>query len=573
MTAEVTPHHFTLTDAALRAASTRVFKVQPAAAHRRRRRPRSSAGSPTAPSTPSPPTTRPHAAGAEGAPVRPGAARDARARDRARRSTLTELVEPGCSPRGRCSALLSWRPAAIAGLAAEPRRAARGRAAPANLCVIDPRRRWDGRRRPRLASRARNTPFAGRELDRPGPPHRCCAASRSSSTARPRDDRDVTARSPSVTSCRPLLVLADGTVFEGEALGAEPPGGVADRRARLQHRRCPATRRSSPTRRYAGQIITFTYPHIGNYGVNAADDESRAPVLPRRRRARPGPPAEQLARRPATSTRSCAATGSPGITGIDTRRLTRHLRDAGAMPGRVRQRAGPTVTTPAGRRAAPSRAPTASTSSPRSPPTEPYTVGRRRRAAQSSPTTSASSARSCATSRGIGHRRGRAGVDARRPRCWPAGPTGSSSRTAPATPPRSRDAADADRRAARRGPGVRHLPRPPDPRPRARRRRPTSSPSATTAATTRCATLATGRGRDHEPEPQLRRRPTAPRRRARSPTSTSTTASSRASRLRDVPGVQRAVPPRGGARAARRRATCSTELRRPDGRPQPKAGR
>ena len=62
---------------------------------------------------------------------------------------------------------------------------------------------------------------------------------------------------------------------------------------------------------YAGQIITFTYPHIGNYGVTAADDESRPAVLPGRRRPRAGPPPQQLAQPTATSTRSCAATACP----------------------------------------------------------------------------------------------------------------------------------------------------------------------------------------------------------------------------------------------------------------------
>ena len=83
---------------------------------------------------------------------------------------------------------------------------------------------------------------------------------------------------------------------------------------------------------YAGQVITFTYPHIGNYGVNADDDESRRPFC-----------AGVVVRDLATHHSNWRATGSlddllvrhhvPGITGIDTRRLTRHLRDTGARPG------------------------------------------------------------------------------------------------------------------------------------------------------------------------------------------------------------------------------------------------
>ena len=90
---------------------------------------------------------------------------------------------------------------------------------------------------------------------------------------------------------------------------------------------------------YAGQVITFTYPHIGNYGVNADDDESRRPFC-----------AGVVVRDLAPHHSNWRATGSlddllvrhgvPGISGIDTRRLTRHLRDEGALPGRVRHRRG-----------------------------------------------------------------------------------------------------------------------------------------------------------------------------------------------------------------------------------------
>jgi carbamoyl-phosphate synthase small subunit len=83
---------------------------------------------------------------------------------------------------------------------------------------------------------------------------------------------------------------------------------------------------------YAGQIIAFTYPHIGNYGTNADDDESRRPFCR-------GVVVRDLARR-RSNWRADADLddylrrhGVPGIAGIDTRRLTRHIRDAGAMPG------------------------------------------------------------------------------------------------------------------------------------------------------------------------------------------------------------------------------------------------
>ena len=86
---------------------------------------------------------------------------------------------------------------------------------------------------------------------------------------------------------------------------------------------------------YAGQVIAFTYPHIGNYGTNAADDEAARPSLPGRGRPRPD--------RAPSNWRATEALedflirhGVPGLTGIDTRRLTRHVRNAGAMPVRLR---------------------------------------------------------------------------------------------------------------------------------------------------------------------------------------------------------------------------------------------
>ena len=75
--------------------------------------------------------------------------------------TLTELVEPGVLSLADALALLSWRPAAIAGLTGQGGPVAPG--SPANLVVIDPALRWEVDPA-RLASRARNTPFVGRKL-------------------------------------------------------------------------------------------------------------------------------------------------------------------------------------------------------------------------------------------------------------------------------------------------------------------------------------------------------------------------------------------------------------------------
>jgi carbamoyl-phosphate synthase small subunit len=128
-----------------------------------------------------------------------------------------------------------------------------------------------------------------------------------------------------------LLVLADGTTFEGEAFGAVPDGGIA-RGEVVFNTVLSGYQEVLTDPSYAGQIITFTYPHIGNYGVNAADVESRRPF------AR-GVIVRELARRHSNwrATDGLDAFlrgwGVPGIGGIDTRRLTRHIRSAGAIPG------------------------------------------------------------------------------------------------------------------------------------------------------------------------------------------------------------------------------------------------
>jgi carbamoyl-phosphate synthase small subunit len=126
-----------------------------------------------------------------------------------------------------------------------------------------------------------------------------------------------------------LLVLADGTTFEGEAIGAEQPAAAGEV---VFNTVLSGYQEVVTDPSYAGQIITFTYPHIGNYGVNVTDFEARRPFCR-------GVVVRDLARR-RSSWRSEAdldgllrAAGIPGIGGVDTRRLTRHLRDVGAMPG------------------------------------------------------------------------------------------------------------------------------------------------------------------------------------------------------------------------------------------------
>jgi carbamoyl-phosphate synthase small subunit len=127
------------------------------------------------------------------------------------------------------------------------------------------------------------------------------------------------------------LVLADGSIFEGEAIGADPEGGVAAGEV-VFNTVLTGYQEVITDPSYAGQIISFTYPHIGNYGVNTIDNESRHPFCR-------GIIVREMARR-SSNWRSTddldsflRQSGVPGIGGIDTRRLTRHIRDLGAMPG------------------------------------------------------------------------------------------------------------------------------------------------------------------------------------------------------------------------------------------------
>ncbi len=127
------------------------------------------------------------------------------------------------------------------------------------------------------------------------------------------------------------LVLADGTVFEGEAFGAIAENGVSSGEV-VFNTVMTGYQEVITDPSYAGQIITFTYPHIGNYGTNAVDHESRASFCR-------GVIIRDPARR-ASNYRSedefstyLLANNISGIAGLDTRRLTRHIRDLGAMPG------------------------------------------------------------------------------------------------------------------------------------------------------------------------------------------------------------------------------------------------
>ncbi len=125
-----------------------------------------------------------------------------------------------------------------------------------------------------------------------------------------------------------ILALEDGTVFHGEAFGAEAvrTGEVVFNTAITGYQEVF----TDPS--YTGQIVVLTYPHIGNYGANLSDSEAARPyieglvvrdfnVTPSNWRAEMS--ADEFLRRD----------GIPVISGIDARALVRRLRTQGAMRG------------------------------------------------------------------------------------------------------------------------------------------------------------------------------------------------------------------------------------------------
>lgn len=127
-----------------------------------------------------------------------------------------------------------------------------------------------------------------------------------------------------------LLALADGTVYRGWSFGASGTavGEVVFNTGMTGYQEVL----TDPS--YCGQLVTFTYPELGNTGVNSEDDESAGPQV-----------RGAIARNICTHPSNWRSTQSlpdylqqhhiPGIYGIDTRALTRRLRSAGAMNGAI----------------------------------------------------------------------------------------------------------------------------------------------------------------------------------------------------------------------------------------------
>ncbi|NLT04673.1 MAG: glutamine-hydrolyzing carbamoyl-phosphate synthase small subunit [Solirubrobacterales bacterium] len=126
------------------------------------------------------------------------------------------------------------------------------------------------------------------------------------------------------------LLLEDGARFDGEAAGApiEATGEVVFNTAMSGYQESV----TDPS--YHGQVIVFTYPLIGNYGVSAENMESdsvhaRAVVM------REGIDREDAPHAEGGWLTWLADCGVPALCGVDTRALVRHIRDRGAMRGGV----------------------------------------------------------------------------------------------------------------------------------------------------------------------------------------------------------------------------------------------
>ncbi|MBI1977461.1 MAG: glutamine-hydrolyzing carbamoyl-phosphate synthase small subunit [Candidatus Omnitrophica bacterium] len=125
-----------------------------------------------------------------------------------------------------------------------------------------------------------------------------------------------------------ILALEDGLVFRGESFGhiGETCGEIVFNTSLSGYQEIL----TDPS--YKGQMVTMTYPHIGNYGINEADSESRRPWVE-------GFIVKEVS--PVTSNwRAQMSLGDylrkykiVGIQGIDTRKLVKHLRDFGAKKG------------------------------------------------------------------------------------------------------------------------------------------------------------------------------------------------------------------------------------------------
>ncbi|NJS37370.1 MAG: carbamoyl-phosphate synthase small subunit, partial [Brachymonas sp.] len=125
-----------------------------------------------------------------------------------------------------------------------------------------------------------------------------------------------------------ILALADGSVFIGQSIGAagQTTGEVVFNTSMSGYQEIL----TDPS--YCQQIVTLTYPHIGNYGISLEDVESRK-VFAAGLIIKDLPLIASNFRSSMTLSQYLEKEGCVGIAGIDNRQLTRHLRSKGAQNG------------------------------------------------------------------------------------------------------------------------------------------------------------------------------------------------------------------------------------------------
>lgn len=131
-----------------------------------------------------------------------------------------------------------------------------------------------------------------------------------------------------MTSPTGIIVLSDGTVLEGTGFGAakHTVGEICFNTAMTGYQESL----SDPS--FAAQIITFTFPHIGNVGANLDDLECTTPSC-RGLIVRELPTDPSNHRSENNFGKWCESFGLVGVAGVDTRALTRRIRDIGAPNG------------------------------------------------------------------------------------------------------------------------------------------------------------------------------------------------------------------------------------------------
>ena len=137
-------------------------------------------------------------------------------------------------------------------------------------------------------------------------------------------------------SKKACLVLADGTIYQGESFGAEGTtfGEVVFDTSMTGYQEML----TDPS--FAGQLLTLTYPLVGNYGMNQFDDESPH-VQARGLIVRDHCLTPSHYQSTETLHEYLQRQGIPGITGVDTRAITRQLRSTGVLMGVITSEMSP----------------------------------------------------------------------------------------------------------------------------------------------------------------------------------------------------------------------------------------